>query len=142
MIEIFTSMLPVITGFIARLVADGVKQKSENQKLMIQAMNANNKAIDSAREFAQKESPYSAFTRRVIFFVILSLVVVYVLAPVLFDTQTVIPVIDKGISVLGLHITEDSTSYITVDGMVKYDEIFTWTSNIVSFYVGSQIKGR
>jgi len=67
---------------------------------------------------------------------------VYVLAPVLFDIQTVIPVIDKGVSFLGLTITEDSTSYITVDGLVKYNEIFTWTSNIVSFYVGSQIKGR
>jgi len=142
MIEIITSMLPILTGFIARLVADGLKQKSENQKLMIQAMSANNKAINSAREYALKESPYAAATRRTIFFIILALVCVYVLAPVLFDIQTVIPVIDKGVSFLGLTITEDSTSYITVDGLVKYNEIFTWTSNIVSFYVGSQIKGR
>jgi hypothetical protein len=142
MIEIITSMLPILTGFIARLVADGLKQKSEQQKLMIQAMNANNKAIDSAREFAQKESPYSAFTRRVIFFMILAFIAVYVLAPVLFDIPTVIPVIDKGISVLGLQITEDTTNYITVEGMVKYNEIFDWASNIVAFYVGSQIKGR
>ena len=142
MIEIVTTLLPVITGFVARLVADGMKQKSEQQKLMIQAMSANNKAIDKAREYAVKESPYAAFTRRVIFFVILGLVCVYVLAPVLFNTQTVIPVIDKGISFLGLTITEDSTSYITVEGMVKYDEIFQWASQIIAFYVGSQIKGR
>jgi len=142
MIEIVTTLLPVITGFIARLIADGMKQKSEQQKLMIQAMSANNKAIDKAREYAAKESPYAAFTRRVIFFVILGLVCVYVLAPVLFDTPTVIPVIDKGISVLGLQITEDTTEYITVNGLPKYEEVFTWTSNIVSFYVGSQIKGR
>jgi len=142
MIEIVTTLLPVITGFVARLVADGMKQKSEQQKLMIQAMSANNKAIDKAREYAVKESPYAAFTRRVIFFVILGLVCVYVLAPVLFDTPTVIPVIDKGISFLGLTITEDSTSYITVEGMVKYDEIFQWASQIIAFYVGSQIKGR
>jgi len=142
MIEILTSMLPVITGFVARLIADGMKQKAENQKLMIQAMSANNDAINSAREYALKESPYSAFTRRVIFFIILGLVCVYVLAPVIFDTPTVIPVIDKGISVLGLEITPDQTEYITVNGLPRYEEIFTWTSNIVSFYVGSQIKGR
>lgn len=142
MIEIMTSMLPILTGFISRLIADGLKQKSENQKLMIQAMSANNKAIDKAREYAAKESPAAAFTRRVIFFMILGFIAVYVLAPVLFNTQTVIPVIDKGVSFLGLTITEDTTSYITVEGMVKYDEIFQWASQIIAFYVGSQIKGR
>jgi len=81
----------------------------------------------------------AALTRRVIFFTILALIVVYVLAPVLFDVQTVIPVVEKGVSFLGFELTGDKTTYLTVEGMVKYEEVFAWASMIIEFYVGSQV---
>ena len=139
MIELITNMLPILTGFVAKLIAVNMGQKSEQQKLMIEAMSARNKGIQQAREAAQIETPAAAFTRRLIFATVLALIVIYVLAPVLFDVQTVIPVIEKGVSFLGFDITSDTTTYITVDGMVKYDEVFAWASMIIEFYVGAQV---
>jgi len=139
MIAILTNMLPILTGFLAKLVAENMKQKAEQQKLMLQAMGAREKSLNDARQFAATESPMAALTRRVIFFTILALIVVYVLAPVLFDVQTVIPVVEKGVSFLGFELTGDKTTYLTVEGMVKYEEVFAWASMIIEFYVGSQV---
>ena len=105
MIAILTNMLPILTGFVAKMMAENMKQKAEQQKLMLQAMGAREESLDKAREFAKTESPMAALTRRVIFFTILALIVVYVLAPVIFDIQTVIPVVEKGVSILGFEIT-------------------------------------
>jgi len=139
MITILTNMLPILTGFIAKMMAENMKQKAEQQKLMLQAMGAREESLDKAREFAKTESPMAALTRRVIFFTILALIVVYVLAPVIFDVQTVIPVVEKGVSILGFEITGDKTTFVPVDGMVKYEEVFGWASMIIEFYVGSQV---
>ena len=139
MVGILTNMLPIIMGFVSKLIAENMKQKAEQQKMLLQAMGAREESLDKAREFSKNESAAAAFTRRVIFFTILALIVVYVLAPVIFDVQTVIPVIEKGTSFLGFEITSDKTTFVPVDGMVKYDEVFKWASMIIEFYVGSQV---
>ena len=115
-----------------------MKMKSDQQKMMLQAMGAREEALDNAREFALKEPATSAMTRRIIYLTIISLIVVYVLAPVLFDIQTVIPVVEKGVSFLGFELSGDTTTFVTVDGLVKYEEVFAWASLIIEFFVGSQ----
>ena len=96
-----------------------------------------------ARDRADKESPMAALNRRVIIFVILALVIFTQVAPVWFDVPTVIPTVIKGTSILGLQLTPDVIEYVTVEGMLKFDEIFKWATMIIEFYFGAQLaKGR
>jgi hypothetical protein len=43
---------------------------------------------------------------------------------------------------LGIQITPDEIEYVTVKGMLKFQEIFEWAAMIVEFYVGTQAAKR
>ena len=75
MMTLFTSIAPIILGFIAKLIALKSQAASENQKLMIQSLQVRNESINQARDRADNESPMAAWNRRVIIFVILGLVI-------------------------------------------------------------------
>ena len=110
---------------------------------MIQSLQVRNDSINMARDRADKESPMAALNRRVIIFVILGLVIFTQVAPVWFDVPTVVPTIVKGASILGYQLTPDVVEYVTVEGMLKFDEIFRWATMIIEFYFGAQLaKGR
>ena len=139
MITLITNVAPIFLGFLMKLVAIRSKSQSDLQKLQIQALSVNAGQIDSARVFAEKESPWSALNRRIIIFVLLGIIVFTQVAPVFLDVPTVIPTIIKGTSFLGFDITPDKIEYITVNGMLKLDEVFKWTTIIVEFYFGAQL---
>jgi hypothetical protein len=85
----------------------------------------------------------AAWNRRIIILVILGLVIFTQVAPVWLDVPTVVPTIVKGFSFLGLQLTPDVVEYVTVEGMLKFDEIFRWATMIIEFYFGAQLaKGR
>jgi len=92
-----------------------------------------------ARENERTESPMSALNRRVIIFVILALVVFTQVAPVLFHVETVVPTVREGFSLLGIDIAPDEIEYVTVKGMLKLDEAFSWATLIIEFYFGAQL---
>ena len=143
MIALLTNIAPIILGFVAKLFALKSQAASENQKLMIQSLQVRNDSINMARDRADKESPMAALNRRVIIFVILGLVIFTQVAPVWFDVPTVVPTIVKGASILGFQLTPDVVEYVTVEGMLKFDEIFRWATMIIEFYFGAQLaKGR
>ena len=143
MISLLTSIAPIFLGFFAKLVALKSKAAAENQKLMIESMQARNDSINQARAAADKESPMAAWNRRFIIMVILGLIIFTQVAPVLFNVPTVIPTVIEGFSVLGLQFTPDVVEYVTVEGMMKFDEIFKWASMIIEFYFGAQLaKGK
>jgi hypothetical protein len=143
MMTLFTSIAPILLGFIAKLIALKSQAAAENQKLMIQSLQVRNDAINQARDRADKESPMAAWNRRIIILVILALVIFTQVAPVWFDVPTVIPTVVKGASILGFQLTPDVVEYITVEGMLKFDEIFQWATMIIEFYFGAQLaKGR
>ena len=143
MMTLLTNVAPIILGFVAKLFALKSQAASENQKLMIQSLQARNDSINQARDRADKESPMAALNRRVIIFVILGLVIFTQVAPVWFDVPTVVPTIVKGASILGFQLTPDVVEYVTVEGMLKFDEIFRWATMIIEFYFGAQLaKGR
>jgi len=143
MMALLTNVAPIILGFVAKLFALKSQAASENQKLMIQSLQVRNDSINQARDRADKESPMAALNRRVIIFVILALVIFTQVAPVWFDVPTVIPTIIKGSSILGFQLTPDVVEYVTVEGMLKFDEIFRWATMIIEFYFGAQLaKGR
>ena len=143
MIAFLTNVAPIILGFVAKLFALKSQAASENQKLMIQSLQVRNDSINMARDRADKESPMAALNRRVIIFVILGLVIFTQVAPVWFDVPTVVPTIVKGASFLGFQLTPDVVEYVTVEGMLKFDEIFRWATMIIEFYFGAQLaKGR
>jgi hypothetical protein len=139
MITLLTSVAPIIMGFLMKLVAIKSKAAGDMQKLQIQALNARAEQLDSARSFSEKESPWAALNRRVIIFVLLGIIVFTQVAPVFLDVPTVIPTIIKGTSFLGFTISPDQIEYVTVKGMLKLDEVFTWTTLIVEFYFGAQL---
>ena len=143
MIALLTNIAPIILGFVAKLFALKSQAAAENQKLMIQSLQVRNDSINQARDRADKESPMAAMNRRVIIFVILGLVIFTQVGPVYFDVPTVIPTVIKGASILGFQLTPDVIEYVTVEGMLKFDEIFKWATMIIEFYFGAQLaKGK
>ena len=141
--SLLTSALPILLGFVAKLFALRSQANSENQKLMIQSLNARNTSINQARDRADKESPMAAWNRRFIIIVILGLIIFTQVAPVLWDVPTVVPTVIKGFSFLGFQFTPDVVEYVTVEGMLKFDEIFKWATMIIEFYFGAQLaKGK
>ena len=143
MMALLTNIIPIALGFFAKLLAIKSQASSDLQKLQLEALVARSQVIDKARENERTESPMSALNRRVIIFVILGLVVFTQVAPVLFNVQTVIPTVREGFSLLGIQITADEIEYVTVKGMLKLDEVFSWATMIVEFYFGAQLaKGR
>jgi len=143
MMALFTSIAPILLGFIAKLIALKSQAASEQQKLMIQSLQVRNDSINQARDRADKESPMAAWNRRIIILVILGLVIFTQVAPVWFDVPTVIPTIVKGFSFLGFQLTPDVVEYATVEGLLKMEEIFQWATMIIEFYFGAQLaKGR
>jgi len=102
-----------------------------------------NDSINMARDRADKESPMAAMNRRIIILTILALVIFTQVAPVFWDIPTVIPTVIEGFDVLGFQITPDVIEYVSVEGMLKFDEIFGWATMIIEFYFGAQLaKGR
>jgi len=143
MMALLTNVAPIILGFVAKLFALKQQAAAENQKLMIQSLQVRNDSINMARDRADKESPMAALNRRVIIFVILGLVIFTQVAPVFFDVPTVVPTVVKGASILGFQLTPDVVEYVTVEGMLKLNEVFSWATMIIEFYFGAQLaKGR
>jgi len=143
MMALFTSIAPILLGFIAKLIALKSQAASDNQKLMIQSLQVRNDSINMARDRADKESPMAAWNRRIIILVILGLVIFTQVGPVYFDVPTVIPTVIKGASFLGFQLTPDKIEYVVVEGMLKFDEIFKWATMIIEFYFGAQLaKGK
>ena len=143
MIALLTNVAPIILGFVAKLFALKSQAAAENQKLMIQSLQVRNDSINQARDRADKESPMAAWNRRIIILVILALVIFTQVAPVWLDVPTVVPTVIKGASILGFQLTPDTVEYVTVEGMLKLDEIFGWATMIIEFYFGAQLaKGK
>ena len=143
MIAFLTNVAPIALGFVAKLFALKSQAAAENQKLMIQNLQARNDSINQARDRADKESPMAAMNRRIIILTILALVIFTQVAPVFWDIPTVIPTVTKGFDILGIQLTPDVIEYVSVEGMLKFDEIFGWATMIIEFYFGAQLaKGR
>tara|TARA_R110001632_G_scaffold4872_1_gene20052 strand:+ start:227 stop:658 length:432 start_codon:yes stop_codon:yes gene_type:complete len=143
MIGFLTNIAPIALGFIGKLFALKSQAAQEQQKMMIQNLQVRNDSINQARDRADKESPMAAMNRRIIILVILALVIFTQVAPVFWDVPTVIPTIIEGASILGFQLTPDVVEYVTVEGMLKFDEIFRWATMIIEFYFGAQLaKGR
>jgi hypothetical protein len=139
---ILTHLIPIALGFIAKLIAIKSQQAHDQNKLMLEVLAAKSEQIDKAREQANNESPMAAWNRRVLMIVILALVAIYPLAGI-FGIETVIPVTTEGFSFLGLFNIGGGTTFETIKGLYKFDEIFHWATMIIEFYFGGQLaKGR
>jgi hypothetical protein len=145
MIALLTNIAPIALGFVGKLFALKSQAAQENQKLMMQQFAVRDKSINDARAAADKESPMAALNRRVIIFVILSLIIFTQVAPVFFNVPTVIPTVIEGASLLGFELTPDTVEYVTVQAgaVLKFDEVFAWATMIIEFYFGAQLaKGK
>jgi len=139
---VLTHIIPIVLGFIAKLIAIKSQQAHDQNKLLLEVLAAKSEQIDKAREQANNESPMAAWNRRFLIIVILALVAIYPLAGI-FGIETIIPVEVKGWSFLGLFEIGGGTVMETVKGLYKFDEIFQWATLIIEFYFGGQLaKGR
>jgi len=141
MMTIITNVLPIVAGFLMKLFALNQAAKQEQHKMQLEALVAQNNAINDARKAAEKESPMAAMNRRIIILTILALIIFTQVAPPLLDIQTVIPVVEKSEGFLGFFASEE-TKFIPVEGLVKYEEIFKWASMIIEFYFGAQLAKK
>ena len=145
MIALLTNIAPIALGFVGKLFALKSQAAQENQKLMMQQFAVRDKSINDARAAADKESPMAALNRRVIIFVILSLIIFTQVAPVFFNVPTVIPNTIEGFNFFGIQFTPDIVEYIEIQAgsVLKMDEIFGWATMIIEFYFGAQLaKGK
>lgn len=145
MMTLLTNIAPIALGFVGKLFALKSQAAQENQKLMMQQFAVRDKSINDARDRADKESPMAALNRRVIIFVILSLIIFTQVAPVFFNVPTVVPTVIEGASILGFELTPDTIEYVTVQAgaVLKFDEVFAWATMIIEFYFGAQLaKGK
>ena len=143
MISLLTNIMPILGGFLMKLFALNQQEKNEQHTQMLDAFAARSQSIQDARVAASTESPMAALNRRLIIWVMLALIVLYVSAPLFLNIQTAVPIVHEGFSFLGFEITSDEIEYKMVRGLVKYDEIFEWTSLIVEMYFGSSLaKGK
>ena len=141
MMTLFTNVLPILAGFLMKLFAMNQQAKQDAQKMQLEALAARSVEIDKARDQANKESPMAAMNRRIIILTILGLIIFAQIAPPLMDIKTTIPVIEKSEGFLGF-FSGETTSFIEVGGLVKYDEVFKWASMIIEFYFGAQLAKR
>ena len=141
MISLLTNLAPILFGFVAKIIAVKAQAASDNQKLMIQNMNARNDSINQAREAEKTEGIGARLNRRVIIFVILSLIIFTQVAPVFFNVPTVVPTVIEGISILGMQFTRDTIEYVTVEAgaVLKLNEVFAWATTIIEVYFGAQL---
>ena len=139
MIGLLTNIAPIFIGFVMKLVAIKSKAATDLQKLQLEALSAKAGQVDSARKAARNESPWAALNRRVIIFVLLGIIIFTQVAPVFLNVPTVIPTVIEGFSFLGIELTPDKIEYITVEGLLKLDSVFQWTTIIIEFYFGAQL---
>ena len=128
-------------GFLMKLFALNQANKRETQEMQLQALIAQNNAVNDARKMAEKEPVMAQMNRRIIILTILALIIFTQVAPPLLDIQTVIPVVEKSEGFLGFFASEETT-FVPVEGLVKYEEIFKWASMIIEFYFGSQLAKK
>jgi|TARA_R110001583_G_scaffold2139_1_gene15613 hypothetical protein len=138
-IGLITNVAPIFIGFVMKLVAIKSKAATDLQKLQLEALSAREGVISSARKEARNESPWAALNRRVIIFVLLGIIIFTQVAPVFLNVPTVIPTVIEGFSFLGIELTPDKIEYITVEGLLKLDSVFQWTTIIIEFYFGAQL---
>ena len=144
MIEIFTNVIPIAFGYLMKIFALNQQAKQDQQKMQLEALAGRRNETNQIREQMNKESPMAAMNRRIIILTILGLVVFTQVAPVMFDIQTAIPVIEKGTSFLGFEISSDKETFVTVpqDTIIAYQEVWSWTTLIVEVYFGGQLAKR
>lgn len=130
-------------GYLMRLVALNQENKSQERKMEKELLILSMGGKVEAREAERKESPMSAFNRRVFIFTVLALMVFVQVIPVFWDVPTVVPTVKEGFSLLGIQITPDEVEYVTVKGMLLIQETREVFVMIAELWFGGQMaKGR
>ena len=135
---VLVNIIPVIIGFIAKLMAIKSQAATNTLNIAIEGLAAKENSIKSAREVAAVEGPGAKWFRRFMVTVLLALVTLYVVLPPLLDISLVIPVETTKEYLFGLFGTSE-TEFKTVQGLYKFEEIFAWTTMVLEFYFGAQI---
>lgn len=140
MITILSNLAPILLGFVSKLIALRSQAATDQQKMLLEAFAAKNDALNSLRDRESKEPVSAALNRRLLILMILGLVIFVQVYPAIMELPTTIEHTVKGIDLFGIfQLTPDQVEYITVEGVVKHPEIWTWGATLIEFYLGSQV---
>jgi len=101
-ITLLINFASIVAGYGMKLIALGQQAKREQQTQMLDAFAARSNSIQDARVAESKESPMSAFNRRVFIFTVLALMVFVQTVPVFWNVQTVVPTVLRASHYLAL----------------------------------------
>ena len=145
-VEVMTMAGGAAMGHLFKMMSAAQEAKREQQKLQLEMlrgkqevqaahMEAATKSADAAA--ARASDPFTKLTRRIFVLSVVVMVMIYLLAPV-FGVPISVPVeVQKGFNFLGLiDTTKTVTEYVTLNGMVSFNEIWITFLAAGSFYLG------
>jgi len=145
-VEVMTMAGGAAMGHLFKMMSAAQEAKKQQQEMMIGMMKAKTEAADAASTrataaadaaAARASDPFTKMTRRVFVLSVVVMVMIYLLAPV-FGVQISVPVeVQKGFNFLGIiDTTKTVTEYVTLSGMVSFNEIWITFLAAGSFYLG------
>jgi len=146
-IEVMTMAGGAAMGHVFKLMSAAQEAKKQQQEMMINMMRAKTEEADAASTRATAAAdaaanrigndPFAKMTRRIFVLAVVAMVFIYLLAPV-FGVQVAVPVeVQKGFNFLGIiDTTKTVTEYVSLSGMVSFNEIWITFLAAGSFYLG------
>lgn len=140
MFALLTNLIPLVLGFIGKMMSMRSQDKADEQKLILQALSAKNNVLESARKY---DTPASAGNRRAILWFLISVIFVFVVGYAVFDVPIYVEQITPSSSYLfGLFETKESVDWIKIEGIPAFDKVFGWMTMIIEFWFGAQVAKR
>lgn len=135
-LEVLSMGGSTILGGVMKMMGQAQADKAEQQKMMLERHQAAEASIDAARKY---QNPNAAWIRRFIVVMLLSFVAFILVAPVVMNVPTNVPVeVTEG----WLFWQETVTKYVKLDGMVVPEWLKFAILDIIAFYFGTSAVAR
>tara|TARA_R100000306_G_C4354851_1_gene132117 strand:+ start:308 stop:733 length:426 start_codon:yes stop_codon:yes gene_type:complete len=136
--ELVTTLLGgSLIGFVTTLIGQIVKSKAEQNKLMIDALNARHKVLQDVREHGLKDKHF-AWTRRIIALACVGCIVVIPFIAPFLDIPVMVSHVKEGsFSIPFIWQSPDTIEWKAVEGVALAPMYLHTLAAIVSFYFGS-----
>jgi len=133
--QLITMLGSGVLGAVLKLWTQHQADKAENQKLLIEGLQAKHDIVHQVREF---NTPQANYMRKFLVFCILGMAVFILVYPPIFGEHTVIPVeTTKGFKFLFFDFTKQATEWVQLTGVVNPPWLSECIMAIFGFYLGS-----
>ncbi len=136
-IEIISLIASSLTGFLFKMIAQHSADRQEQQRLLLERINASEQTRVSAREF---NTPDSNWTRRFLVIMFMTMAFTVLLAP-LFGLPTVVQFETPGWNIFGFTFGKE-VIFQTIEGMIAPSWLGQAIMSVVGFYFGQSVASR